>query len=36
MAQSVQRLTLAFGSRHDPGDMELSPMLGSVLSMEPA
>ena len=36
MAQSVERLTLYFGSGHDPRVMGLSPESDSVLSMEPA
>ena len=36
MAQSVECPTLDFGSGHDPRVVELSPVLGSVLNMEPA
>ena len=35
-AQSVEQLTLDFSSGHDLTTMESSPVLGSVLSMEPA
>ena len=34
VAQSVECLTPDFGSGHDLGVMGLSPMLGSVFSME--
>ena len=36
VAQWVERLTLDFGSGHDPRVIGSSPTLGSVLSMEPA
>ena len=36
LAQSVECPTLDFGSGHDPRVVELSPVLGSVLNMEPA
>ena len=36
VAQSVEHLTLDFGSVHDPRVMGSSPKLGSVLSVEPA
>ena len=36
VAQSVEHLTLDFGSGHDPRVMGLSPTSGSMLSMKPA
>ena len=36
VAQSVEHLTLDFGSGHDPRVMGLSPMLGLTVIMEPA
>ena len=36
MAQSIERPTFDFGSGCDPRVLGSSPMLGSVLSMEPA
>ena len=36
MAQSVEGLTLDFGSGHDPRVVESSPASGSTLSVEPA
>ena len=36
LGSSVEHLTLDFGSGHDLGVMGLSPVLGSMLSMEPA
>ena len=36
MTQSVECLTLNLGSGHDPRIVGLSPMLGSVLGVEPA
>ena len=36
LGDSVKRPTLGFGSGHNPGVVGSSPMLGSVLSMEPA
>ena len=36
MTQSVEHVTLDFGSDHDIMVMELSPALGSALGMEPA
>ena len=35
-AQSVEHLTLDFGSGHDLRVVRLSPVLGSALGMEPA
>ena len=36
VAQSVESLTLDFGSGHNVRVMRLSPVLGSALNMEPA
>ena len=36
VAQPVERPTLDFDSGHDPRVMGSSPMLGSILSVEPA
>ena len=36
VAQSVERLTLDFGSGHDSRAVRSSPTLGSILSTEPA
>ena len=36
VAQFVERQILDFHSGHDPRDMGLSPVSGSMLSMEPA
>ena len=36
VTQSVEFLTLDFGSGRDPGMVELSPASGSILSIEPA
>ena len=36
VAQSVEHLTLDFCSGHDPRVIELRPMLGSAMSVEPS
>ena len=36
LAQSMERLTLDFGSGHDPRVTESSSALGSALDIEPA